>query len=66
MRSLAHFFQNGIEERFQEYSESYEQSKTVRTTSDIPLHKISHVPLAVMYGDADEVCPMDQVEWMMD
>ena len=65
-RALTHFFQNGIEGRFQEFSESYEQSYNQRTTADIPLHKISHVPIAVMYGDADKVWPMDQVEWMMD
>ena len=64
-RALMHYFQNGIEQRFQEYSEAYETDKTQRITADIPIHKIRHVPLAVFYGDSDKVCPMTQVEWMM-
>ena len=55
----------GIEGRFQEYAESYLQGKQHRVTADIPIQNISHTPIAVMYGDADRVCPMDSVEWMM-
>ena len=55
----------GIEGRFQEYSESYLQGKQHRITADIPIQNISHTPIAVMYGDADRVCPLDSVEWMM-
>ena len=64
-RSLTHFFQNGIEGRFQEYADSYLQGKEHRTTADIPIQHIRETPIAVMYGDADRVCPMDTVEWMM-
>ena len=39
-RALMHFFQMGIEERFQEYSESYEKGKKHRITADIPLDNI--------------------------
>lgn len=31
----------------------------------MPLHNIQETPIAVFYGDADRVCPMDQTEWMM-
>ena len=55
----------GIEGRFQEYAESYLQGKQHRVTADIPIQNIAHTPIAVMYGDADRVCPMDSVEWMM-
>ena len=64
-RALSHFFQMGIEGRFQEYAESYLQGKQHRITADIPIQNIAHTPIAVMYGDADRVCPMDSVEWMM-
>ena len=64
-RALTHFFQNGIEGRFQEFADNYLQGKEHRQTADIPIQNISHVPIAVMYGDADRVCPMDSVEWMM-
>ena len=33
-----HYFQNGIEQRFQEYSESYDTDKSQRITADIPIH----------------------------
>ena len=36
-RSLTHFFQMGIEGRFQEYAESYLQGKQHRVTADIPI-----------------------------
>lgn len=55
----------GIEDRFQEYSEFYIHGKQHRTTSDIPIDNIHLTPIAVMYGDADRVCPMESVEWMM-
>jgi len=64
-RALNHFLQMGIEGRFQEYSESYIQGKEHRITADIPLENIRETPIAVMYGDADRVCPMHTVEWMM-
>ena len=56
----------GIEGRFQEYADSYIQGKQHRITADIPIENISHTPIAVFYGDADRVCPMDTVEWMME
>ena len=65
-RTLSHFFQMGIEGRFQEYADSYIQGKQHRITADIPIENISHTPIAVFYGDADRVCPMDTVEWMME
>jgi hypothetical protein len=55
----------GIEGRFQEYAESYLSGKHHRTTADIPIHEIKHTPIAVLYGDADQVCTMDSVETMM-
>jgi pimeloyl-ACP methyl ester carboxylesterase len=64
-KALAHFFQNGIENKFQEYSELYPVRKEFRITSDIPLGNIQKTPIAVFYGDADRVCPMDQTEWML-
>lgn len=64
-KALAHFFQNGIEGRFQEYADDYHLGKEYRVTSDIPLHNIIKTPISVFYGDADRVCPMDQTEWMM-
>jgi len=64
-RALTHFLQMGIEGRFQEYSDLYIQGKEHRVTSDIPIENIHKTPIAVMYGDADRVCPMDTVEWMM-
>ena len=64
-KALAHFFQNGIENRFQEYADNYTVGKENRITSDIPLGNIQKTPIAVFYGDADRVCPMDQTEWMM-
>jgi hypothetical protein len=36
-KALAHFFQNGIENRFQEYADNYTLGKENRITSDIPL-----------------------------
>ena len=52
----------GIEDRFQEYAENYMQGKQHRVTSDIPIENIHQTPLAVLYGDADRVCPMSTVE----
>lgn len=64
-KALAHFFQNGIENRFQEFADDYTLGKENRVTSDIPLNNIQKTPIAIFYGDADRVCPMDQTEWMM-
>ena len=64
-KALQHYFQNGIEGRFQEFSDEYTHGKTRRITSDIPISTIDKVPLAVFYGDQDIVCPIDQTEWIM-
>lgn len=64
-RSLLHFFQMGIEGRFQDYAESYLSGKHHRQTAEIPISDIKHTPIAVLYGDSDEVCTMDSVETMM-
>ncbi len=55
----------GIEGRFQDYAESYLSGKHHRQTAEIPINDIKHTPIAVLYGDADEVCTMDSVETMM-
>lgn len=60
-----HYFQMGIEGRFQEYAESYLSGTHHRTTADIPIQNIKHTPIAVLYGDADDVCPMNTVEELM-
>ena len=54
-----------IESRFQEYSEGYLAGGNKRKTEEIPLQNIKHTPLALMYGDADRVCPEETMEWIM-
>jgi hypothetical protein len=50
-KSLQHYFQNGIEGRFQEFSTEYTEGKQRRITSDIPISTIDKVPIAIFYGD---------------
>lgn len=59
-KTLQHFLQNGIEGRFQEFANEYTSGgKGGRITADIPINEIKKTPIAVFYGDADKVCPLD-------
>ena len=63
-KALRHLLQNGIEDRFQEYSDNYAKNKRFRLTADIPIQNIRHMPVTIMTSDNDDVCPAHQARWI--
>ena len=64
VQSVLHYAQCSIEQRFQEYSPTYEQGDT--QTTEIPLNSIDKVPIAMWVGEADKLCDLKQAEVIRD
>ena len=64
VQSSLHYAQCSIEQRFQEYSPTYEQGDTL--TAEIPLASIDKVPIAMWVGEADQLCDLVQAEVIRD
>ena len=60
-------FQNGIEQRFQEYAPDYMKGGDEnRVTAEVPLSTIKHTPIYMYVATGDIFCPMEQALWTAD
>ena len=63
MKALEHMFQNGIQNRFQEYSPMYMKGEEFRDAPLVPIETISEVPIYIFVAANDLFCPYDQALW---
>ena len=63
-KALTHLFQNGLQDRFQEYSHDFTSDRRHRITADIPIQNIKEMPISIMTSDKDDVCPAEQAQWV--
>ena len=59
VRVALHLIQNGFADRFQEYSDEFDQyDKGTYDANEYDLESISNeIPIRVIFADADDLCP---------
>ena len=66
IKTIAHYMQNGIENRFQEWSDSYMKDDGARVTEEVPLSEISEMPVYLYIAEKDLLCKKEQALWISD
>ena len=56
--------QNGIEKRFQEWSDTYMEDDGKRETDEVPLSSIKSMPVYLFIAELDKLCQKDQALWV--